>query len=264
LERVPFSPGAVAAEVSEILGTQARAKGLSLDVRAESGIPASMEGDPLRFRQVLMNLVGNAIKFTHRGSVVLFLGADARRGRLRVSVEDTGIGIARETLPRLFEKFTQADTSTTRKFGGSGLGLAITRELVELMGGRLEVESEEGRGSMFFFDLPVDEAAATRDAPEADLKRMKVLVVGTGAHTTGWIEALRRWNAQGEACPGPADAVGRIEAAWSQGAPYAALVLEDGSGWEGPAQPMTVVRLPRGAEDMDLLEALVAGAPRQA
>jgi hypothetical protein len=219
-----------------------------------------MLGDPLRFRQVLLNLVGNAIKFTPRGSVVLFLGADARRGRLRVSVEDTGIGIAPETLPRLFEKFTQADTSTTRKFGGSGLGLAITRELVELMGGHLQVESEEGRGSMFFFDLPVDDAAAAAEAPEADLKRMKVLVVGTGAHAATWIEALRRWNAQGEGCPGPADAAARIEAAGSQGTPFAALVLEDTSGWEGPARPLPIVRLSREADDMDLLEALIASA----
>jgi len=263
LERVPFSPGAGAGGVAEIRGAQARAKGLSLDGRAEPGIPALMPGDPLRFRQVLMNLVGNAIKFTARGSVVLFLGADTRHGRLRVSVEDTGIGIAPETLPRLFEKFTQADTSTTRKFGGSGLGLAITRELVELMGGRLEVESEEGRGSMFFFDLPVDDAGASPEAPGADLKRLKALGVGTGVHVANRIEALRRWNAQGEGCPGPTEAVARIEAAWSQGTPYAALVLDDSSGWEGPAQPIAVIRLPRGAEDMDLLEALVTTGPRQ-
>ncbi len=264
LEAVPFSPGAVASEVAEILGPQARGKGLTLEVRLDPALPQRMTGDPLRFRQVLMNLAGNAVKFTSRGGVVVALSLDLRGGatRLYAKVEDTGIGIAPEALPRLFEKFTQADTSTTRKFGGSGLGLAITRQLVELMGGHLQAESEEGRGSVFFFELPVVEPHLQDEAPEVDLKGLRILVAGDGRDPTGWLDALRRWNARAEGCSDAVEAQADIQLARSLGDPYAALVIgisAKGATWD---LDIPVIHLAPAAGDLDLLDALIAAVPR--
>ncbi len=264
LEAVPFSPGAVAAEVMEILGSQARNKGIALGLKADEGLPQRMIGDPLRFRQVLMNLAGNAIKFTPRGSVVVSLQMELKGGarRLYVRVEDTGIGIAPDVLPKLFEKFTQADTSTTRKFGGSGLGLAITRQLVEMMGGRLGVESEERVGSAFFFDIPVREERADHEAPEVDFKRLRVLVAGEGRTEQGWLEALRRWNARAEGCPGGEAARAAARLAEAAGDPFAAVVAQEGAEVLGTGLPE--VRLRASATDLDLLDALVAASSKQA
>jgi PAS domain S-box-containing protein len=264
LEAVPFSPGGVAAEVMEILGSQAKNKGLALGLRADEGLPQRMIGDPLRFRQVLMNLAGNAIKFTPRGSVVVSLRMELKGGgrRLYVRVEDTGIGIDPNVLPRLFEKFTQADTSTTRKFGGTGLGLAISRRLVEMMGGQLQVESEERVGSTFYFDIPVREETPEHEAPEVDFKRLRVLVAGEGRTEQGWIEALRRWNARAEGCPGPEAARAAVELARASGDPFAALVVREASPMLEAGVPE--VRLRVSASDLDLLDALVAASQKQA
>jgi signal transduction histidine kinase len=136
-----------------LLAPQAANKGLALVVVVDARVPVSVVGDVTRQRQVLVNLIGNAIKFTAHGEVVVSARADAPddagRIRLHFSVADTGIGISREKQARLFQPFVQADSSTTRRFGGSGLGLAISKRLVELMGGVLSLESEEGRGSTF-------------------------------------------------------------------------------------------------------------------
>ena len=135
-----------------LLRDAAEKKGLALELTVEEGLPRSLMMDPLRFRQVLLNLLGNAVKFTARGHVqvaLLLVG-----GSLRVEVGDTGIGIPAEVLPKLFEKFIQADSSTSRRFGGTGLGLAISKKLIELMGGTMGVTSEPGVGSTFWFELP--------------------------------------------------------------------------------------------------------------
>ena len=139
------------------------------------GVPPALVGDRLRLRQVLLNLIGNAVKFTETGQVLLTVERDresAIRGHLHFSVADTGIGIAKDKLEEVFSNFTQADSSTTRKYGGSGLGLAIVRRLVALMGGRIWVESELGHGSVFHFtahfqvqtDAPVEKRRPCRDA----------------------------------------------------------------------------------------------------
>jgi PAS domain S-box-containing protein len=172
LERIPFDPLAVVEEVRSALGMQAQAKGLALIHRAESRLPARVHGDPMRLRQILLNLAGNAIKFTARGEVLIvtrMLEDGAEAASLRFSVRDTGIGIPEAQRSRVFEPFMQGDGSTTRKYGGTGLGLAISRQLVELMGGRLELESEPGRGSSFWFDLrlPKCTAEAVRPAQTA-------------------------------------------------------------------------------------------------
>jgi len=136
--------------------SQARTKGLELSHEVLPGIPALLCGDPLRLRQVLTNLIGNALKFTEHGGIRVSVGPQSvasDHAELRFGVADTGIGIAADKRQAIFEAFTQADSSTTRKYGGTGLGLSICRRLVELMGGRLWVDSEPDRGSTFFFTV---------------------------------------------------------------------------------------------------------------
>ena len=158
LEDVSFDLATVLSEVVALLAPRAGEKGLVLS-SSPGTLPASMRGDPNRVRQVLLNLVGNAIKFTERGAVAV-TAKQAGDGAVRISVADTGIGIDPAALPKLFHRFSQADASTTRRFGGTGLGLAICKRLVELMGGTIGVTSRPGEGSTFWFTMPVRVAAA--------------------------------------------------------------------------------------------------------
>jgi PAS domain S-box-containing protein len=154
LEEAPFAPAQPLGKVTETLGPRALAKGLELTTQIAPEVPANLVGDPLRLRQVLINLVGNAIKFTETGTIALTIdsaGDAASPGLLHFAVSDTGIGIAEDQLPQLFTNFTQADSSMARRYGGSGLGLAIVKRLVELMHGRVWVESAVGAGSTFHF-----------------------------------------------------------------------------------------------------------------
>ncbi len=157
LEPVPFSPAPTLSELVEMFQASARAKGLTLSLRLDAGIPGRVHNDVTRIRQVVTNLVGNAIKFTTVGAVRVSLGpaGTLQAPALRVTVADTGIGIAADHLGQVFEKFTQGDTSTTRRFGGTGLGLAITQQLVHLLGGEVEVESTLGVGTTFRVTIPV-------------------------------------------------------------------------------------------------------------
>ncbi len=166
IERVPFAPAEVVADVLRLFA--ARAHHRKIDLRFEGLIagPLVVSGDPLRFRQVMVNLVDNALKFTPSGSVTVFLSwtpptATAPHGRLTTRVRDTGVGIPPEKLPRLFQMFMQADSSTSRTYGGTGLGLAICHRLVGLMGGEISVQSTPGTGSEFKFWLPLLPVAAT-------------------------------------------------------------------------------------------------------
>jgi PAS domain S-box-containing protein len=148
-------------EVVDLMRVRANAKGLSIEVRAESGVPRRLRTDAMRVRQILVNLVGNAIKFTEEGGIVLtFLEQEGAGGRsLCIQVADSGIGIRSEQVDRLFEPFTQADSTSTRRHGGSGLGLAISRRLARLLGGNLECKSMPGEGSVFTLSLPLEGAS---------------------------------------------------------------------------------------------------------
>ncbi|MFI5314737.1 MAG: sensor histidine kinase [Myxococcota bacterium] len=159
VERAPVSPLALVSEVVGLLGIRAEAKGLALAVECEPGLPETFETDPRRLRQVLVNLVGNALKFTLAGRVVLCV---ARRGaaRLRFEIRDSGIGISEEQMARLFQPFAQADVSTARRYGGTGLGLSICKHLVELLDGEIGAESRPGEGSVFWVELPAAAAEA--------------------------------------------------------------------------------------------------------
>ena len=172
LERLPLD---MVGLVDEVLGLQAplaQQKGLQLLGLVYDDVPADLDGDPLRIRQVLTNLVNNALKFTHQGEVivrVMLEQAETRRVVLRVSVSDTGMGLNEEARRHLFQAFHQADISHPREFGGTGLGLAICRQLVEQMGGQIDVESTPGRGSTFSFTLPLPGSAENERAPELSL-----------------------------------------------------------------------------------------------
>jgi two-component system, sensor histidine kinase and response regulator len=186
LEEIAYAPAQVVGEVAELLAERAQAKGLELTCRTDAAVPAAVSGDPHRVRQVLTNLISNAIKFTERGEVsvtvdVVAQGESMLARCLRYTVKDTGIGIAPDTLARLFQPFLQADSSTTRKFGGTGLGLAIVRQLAEMMGGVAGANSKPGRGSEFWFTVRCTVAEAPSSAPDAplpvDLSGLRVLVV---------------------------------------------------------------------------------------
>jgi PAS domain S-box-containing protein len=184
LEVATFDLPALVTSVVRLLAVNASAKGVELTCDLRPEVPHSVRGDPGRLRQVLNNLVGNAIKFTPSGEVVVLVELDGERdGRAvaRFTVSDTGVGIAPDKLERVFEEFTQADVSTARKYGGTGLGLAISQRLVRLMGGEIEVISAEGRGSEFTFAIALPVAGERVGAPEPSelesLKGVHALVV---------------------------------------------------------------------------------------
>ena len=168
LEQVPFAPVETVQDVLRLFGPRAAQRQIELRLDAPIDHVLIVEGDPLRFRQILVNLTDNALKFTPRGSVTIALGweppaAGAAQGRLTVRVRDTGIGIVREKIGRLFQMFTQADSSTTRRYGGTGLGLAICQRLAHLMGGEITVRSEAGAGTEFTVELPLPPFALERE-----------------------------------------------------------------------------------------------------
>jgi len=166
LEHIEFALREIIEETIEILVLRARAKGLELRCEIAPSVPTAVRGDPMRLRQVLINLAGNAIKFTEAGEVVVRVLALDAGGRLRFEVSDTGIGIAAEVQGQIFSAFTQADSFTTRKYGGTGLGLAICRQLVALMGGAIGVASELNRGSTFWFEIGMEPVTAPAVLPQ--------------------------------------------------------------------------------------------------
>ena len=191
LEEADFAPDSVVAGVVDTLRPIARSRGLALQATIEPEVPAFLRGDAHRLRQVLLNLVGNAVKFTWRGSVKVRVLREADQGwgaRLRFEVEDTGVGIPKEAQPRLFTRFSQADSSVSREYGGTGLGLSICKRLVELMGGAIGVDSEAGQGSRFWFTVtltkgqePARAVAAVPAAPAGAAAGLPVLVVDDNA-----------------------------------------------------------------------------------
>ncbi|MCC6395820.1 MAG: response regulator [Bacteroidetes bacterium] len=183
LEQLPFSPLACIEEALDLFSRKASEKSIELMCHVDAGVPESVIGDETRVRQILANLVGNAVKFTERGEILITAVAnsiDQGLVELLITVKDTGIGISPEALKALFEPFTQADVSISRRFGGTGLGLAICKRLVELMDGRIWVESTEGAGSVFYITLrvPVDDAAPSAGTgPEVCLADKRVLIL---------------------------------------------------------------------------------------
>ena len=200
LERVPFSVRDTIEDSVRLLAPRADQKGLELSCRIAPDVPLSLVGDPGRLRQVLLNLVGNAVKFTDQGEVGVDVGVSERSDRdvvLRCTVRDTGIGIPEEKRWEIFGAFVQADASTTRRFGGTGLGLTISTQLVEMMGGRMWLESEPGKGSQFHFvvRLDVQDSREATVSPAFDLRALHALVVDDNATNRRILtEILESWQ----------------------------------------------------------------------
>src|SRR5262249_40767326 len=176
-EQVDFDLYQAVDDVVQLLAPRAHGKQIELACRVDDKLPSAVRGDPYRLRQVLTNLIANAVKFTDRGEVLVDVQRQDKT-TIRFSVHDTGIGIPEHARDRLFQAFEQADGSTTRRFGGTGLGLAISRSLVQLMGGDIGVESTAGEGSTFWFTLPLTVATSLPPVPTpAGLKGKRVIVV---------------------------------------------------------------------------------------
>jgi two-component system sensor histidine kinase/response regulator len=240
LELAPLPLRDTVEDLIELFSEPAARKGLELSLRFDPGVPGTVQGDGARYRQVLANLVNNAIKFTSQGDVAVRIEAcagDQGKTRILTSVQDTGLGIDAEAQGRIFESFAQADTSSTRRFGGSGLGLTIARQLAQLMGGDIEVQSTPGRGSRFRFEIrvgkvPEADPGAGRDAL---LCGRRVLLADDNEHNEGALAAqLQEWGMAVERAGGGQRALDLLRRAQAQGHPYDLLLLDsDMPGTDG-------------------------------
>jgi PAS domain S-box-containing protein len=232
LETQPFDLETEISYLAEVFARKAEDKGLELVVRYGADTPRAIIGDRLRVRQILYNLLENAIKFTPAGFILLDVEtaeADERRAVLRLSLADTGIGIPEDKLDSIFEHFTQADASTTRRFGGTGLGLAITKQLVNLMGGAVGVTSRQGHGSTFWFTLPVELGVEAPRAVDnvASLAGLRVLVVDDNAINQRVLaEYLAAWKVRYQVASSGPEALALMRQAAATDDPYAMALLD--------------------------------------
>ena len=231
LERIDFVLADCIAQEMNALALRAHSKGLELIYRIAPDVPPRLAGDPSRLRQLIMNLVGNAIKFTERGEVVLYVDQqtqDEKGVELHFRVVDTGIGIAADKQALLFQAFTQADTSITRKFGGTGLGLAICARLVNLMGGRIWLESTEGVGSTFHFTIRLAIAPALSPPPATvDLEAVPILIVDDNAtNRQVMTEYTAGWGMQPRAVENSEAALDALRLAHCAGKPFQVLLID--------------------------------------
>jgi two-component system sensor histidine kinase/response regulator len=234
LDPVPFSLRDALDETLQVLALRAHAKGLELVCRTTPDVPDALVGDAGRLRQVLINLVGNAIKFTERGEILLSVGLDELANAtalVRFSVADTGIGIPSEKLEAIFQPFEQADGSTTRRFGGSGLGLTISANLVQLMNGEIGVDSQPGKGSTFWFavalEVQSDSDAGDREFDLHGFDRLPVLIVDDNATNRRILEeVLSSWGALPTCVDGGPAALHALETATTRGEPFAAALID--------------------------------------
>ena len=232
LETTGFNLREVLESIITLMERPAEAKGLRLLLNIEQGVRLPVRGDPVRLRQVVSNLISNAVKFTERGSVTLNvkrLRESAAQHQLRFEVRDTGIGIGQDAQERLFQAFSQADASTTRLYGGTGLGLAICQRIVTLMGGSIGVESEPGQGSTFWFEIPLLKVQGDMPAREADLTGARVLLVtADGRLRQRLAMLLPNWGMRLTTAENTHDALERLRQANAQGEPWTySVVLGD-------------------------------------
>ena len=235
LDNVSFDPRSTVEELAELLAERAHAKGLELACSIAPEVPARLLGDPGRLRQILANLLGNAVKFTEKGEVVARVTVEKEGEEdvwLRFSVRDTGIGIPPEAQERIFQSFAQADSSTTRRYGGTGLGLAIARQLAVMMGGEIELESEPGKGSEFRFCARFlrdreSEADALASTPCRTLRGIRALVVDDNATNRSILEQqFLLWGMPNRSVESGPQAIETLREAADAGSPFELAILD--------------------------------------
>jgi signal transduction histidine kinase/CheY-like chemotaxis protein/ligand-binding sensor domain-containing protein len=231
IENIPFQLGDVLDQLATLVSMRAEEKGLELLYALPPWLPTALVGDPSRLGQVLLNLSNNAVKFTERGEVTVAVAQTARDGQrvtLRFEVRDTGIGLSPEARARLFQPFSQADASTSRRYGGTGLGLAICHHLVERMGGEIGVDSEPGHGSRFYFELPFGLQPVTAPARQgAELHGLRVLVVDDHPAARELLHALATsFGLQAETAADGAQVLQRVAQADAEDRPFTLLLLD--------------------------------------
>jgi len=235
LNSVAFHLPSVVKDVLRSLALPAHQKGLELTVRIAPDVPAGLTGDPIRLGQVLINLVGNAIKFTEHGEVCVDVSVEAmvnNRAWLQFSIRDTGIGIALDQQEGLFQEFQQAQTSGNRLYGGTGLGLAVSKSIVTLMGGAIGLKSMPGEGTTLTFNVPFEESPRAQPAPpipgEEDLEGMPILVIDDNATNRSILsEITRQWKMKPQMCDTGESGLAELLRAASGGSPYLLLLLDE-------------------------------------
>ncbi|WP_166210295.1 hybrid sensor histidine kinase/response regulator [Cognatiluteimonas telluris] len=240
LETTAFNLRELMESVIQLMERAADSKGLRLNLQIDPAVRLPVRGDPVRLRQVLGNLVGNAVKFTERGTVTVTVrrvGETGTQHQLHFEVRDTGIGISAEAQARLFHAFSQADASTTRLYGGTGLGLAICKRIVDLMGGRIEVQSEAGRGATFSFDVPLLKVQGDMPARELSFDGGRLLLLSADARLRTRLNMLLpNWGLRITLVENTQEALDRLRAAATQGPPWAySVVLADLAGMRNTA-----------------------------
>ena len=260
LESIDFDLRSAVQDVVELLAERAQSKGVELLGTVDPAVPEAVRGDPGRFRQILTNLIGNAVKFTEQGEVVASArvaeeGADTLI--VRLDIRDTGIGVPPEAQGRLFQAFSQADGSTTRRFGGTGLGLAISRRLAELMGGQIGVESEPGRGSTFWFTVRLARATAV-EAPVASspgaLRGIRALVIDDNATNRQVLRAqLQAWGLRVDEAERGATGLQRLRAAVASNDPYRVILLDMQMPEMNGLDVAQAVRAEPGCQDLPMI-----------
>lgn len=216
LERIEIDLFELVDSITGLMWESADRKGLHLGAEIERNVPDQLHGDPIRIRQILTNLISNAIKFTESGGIEIDISVHRgtrKEVELLFSIKDSGIGMSRETVKKLFHSFTQADASTTRKYGGTGLGLVISKRLVELMGGRIGVNSREGEGSVFWFTLPMRRSVRNQPVERRSLEGLRVLSLLHDATIAGRLGGwMDEWRMSVDVADSPSDALTRIDA----------------------------------------------------
>jgi len=235
LETLDFDLRMTLENMTDVLAIRAHEKGLEMACLIEPDVPALLRGDPGRLRQIITNLIGNAIKFTAQGEVALHVTLDNEDNNMvmiRFAVKDTGCGIPADKLDILFDAFTQADSSTTRKFGGTGLGLTISKQLCEIMGGQIGVESKEGKGTMFWFTACLNKQPPGRGMEittldDVSLKGLRILAVDDNATNRRVVAGmLSSWKCRHEEVEDSATALDRLRAAAASGDPFRIAILD--------------------------------------